>query len=680
MGLYEYWRDVSTGSPFDTITRYRVESDDDSYVSDSFSVPTGNLGPVHPPVGTVILDNCDGLTRKVYKGIGNSSGLNIVTTLNDPACCDMDLGAFQVNRTNNTDQITPNGTITVTGVLPADINDYEASIDGGSSWVSPTADVITFAGLAAGNYSVIVRLVGSPCTAAAPITITNQYTYPPLSAVEQTLPDLYAPVFHPITLGYTLENNTVDIKSDVNGTYLEALTTDAAEYLANGSPSGGFPIINIINNDDYAGKYQILSRSTPGDPPDVGTKFYIDATYTTDQTVYFVPFERQVFYLYAEKTFNVYSKIAEIAVYPDPASTVGEYKLRVEGFLQSIFKPQAPVDNGAEFSLLKKYYVVPRDFDMTAPPSVLNAVYSAIPTLTPFLDTLIPLGPAPINFINEQTAKGLPVLFSYIDLATGRIVNITSSQETNVVASTPVVYVPGLPFNQYDVSWINPAGVIDTPITQDPALPDWITIEPSAADTIKLKIDLAAGSSVGDYDGSDYIGDDYLTGGPNAVVGCYEFLFKDGNDDPLFTLRVCAFPITKANYECADPESFNIAWINREGGWSSYIFTGRQVHGTEIGEVKTFKDSGVVKRQTVDDVYNYAEATVAAVSIRDLQFIASLRKSIQAFIYNIDSLSWDIPILIDSRSFEMYEKPFEQINVSTGFTFKYAEEIKIQTQ
>lgn len=679
MGLYEYWRDVSTGSPFDSITRYRVESDDDTYVSDTFNVPTGNLGPVHPPVGTVILNVCDGLTRKQYKGIGNSSGLNIVSTPNDPSCCDMDLGAFQVNRTNNTDQITPNGTIVVTGVSPADINDYEASIDGGGSWVSPVADAITFSGLAANNYSVIVRLAGSPCTATVPITITNQFTYPPLGAEEQTLPDLYSPVFRPITIGFKLTNNNTIVKSDVDGTYLEALTTDAAEYLANGGPGGGFPIIKIIDNDDYGGKYQILSRSTPGDPPDVGTKFYIDATYTTDQAVYFVPFERQVFYLYAEKSFNVYQKIAEIAVYPDPLSTFGEYKLRVEGFLQSIFKPQAPVDNGAEFSLLKKYYVVPRDLDMSDPPTVLNAVYSAAPTLTPFLDELVPLGPAPINFINEQTAKGLPVIFSYIDLTAGRIVNITSSQETDITSVAPVVYVPGLPLNQYDVEWINPGGLIATPITQDPALPAWITILPSDPDRIKLHIDLSSGSG-GDYSGDDYEGDDYLTGGINGIVGCYEYDFKDGDDEVLFKLRVCAFPITKSNFECSDPQSFNIAWVNREGGWSSYIFTGRQVHGTEIGDVKTFKDSGVIKRQAIEDVYDYAEATVAAVAIRDLQFIASLRKSIQAYIYNPLSLSWDIPILIDSRSFEMYEIPFEQINVSTGFSFKYAEETIIQTQ
>lgn len=680
MALYEYWRDVSTGSPFDSITRFRVETDDDSLVSDTFNVPTGNLGPVHPPAGTVILDQCTGLTRKVYKGTGSSASLNIVSTPNDPACCNMDLGAFQVNRTNNTDQLTPNGTITVTGVLPADINDYEASIDGGGSWVSPTADVITFSALAAGNYSVIVRLVGSPCTATSPVTITNNYTYPPLFAVENTLPNLYSPVFQPITIGFTLSNNTVTVHADVDGTYLEAATVDAAEFLANGGTTGGFPIIKIIDNDDYEGKYQILSRNDPGDPPGVDSKFYIDAVYTSDQVVYFVPFERKVFQVYAEKAFNVYTKIADVAVYPDPASAVGEYKIRLEGFLQSVFKPTAPVNNGAEFALLKKYYVVPRDFDMEDPPTVLNAVYSAVETLTPFLDELIPLGPAPINFINEQTQKGLPVLFSYIDLVTARVVNITSSQDPNITATTPLVYIAGLPLSQYDVEWINPVGVIDTPITQDPALPSWITIEPSTGDRIKLHIDLSDGASTGDYSGEDYESDDYLSGGPNGIVGCYEYTFKDSNDDILFVLRICAFPITKANYGCTDPLAFNIAWINREGGWSSYIFSGREVRGVEIGNVKTFKDGDVIKRAALEDVYDYAEATVSAVSQRDLEFIGHMRKGIQAFIYNATTLAWDIPILVDSRSFELYEKPFEQINVSTGFTFKYAKEIKIQTQ
>lgn len=671
MGLYEYWRDISPGSPFDTVTRYRVESDDDSYVSDSFNVPSGNLGPVHPPVGTVILDNCDGLTRKIYKGIGSSAGLNIVTTLNDPACCgSISFGIFEVNKTNNTDPLGSNGTITIEGAGATDINDYEASIDGGATWVSPTSDIITFDTLAAGTYSIIIRLVGSPCTTSTSVSITDQFTYPPLIVEESSQPDLYSPVFRPIVLGFTLANNQVDIGSDVNGTFMEAPTTDAAEYLAT------FPIVRIINNVDYAGKYQVLSRSTPGDPPDVGTRFYINATYTTDQTVYFVPFERQVFELYAETDFNTYTKIADIAVYPDDASPVGEYKLRLEGFLQSAFTLLAPVNNGPDLSLLRNYYVQPLNFETESAPTIYKAVYSTSKSLTPFLEDLTPLGPAPINFINEQTAKGLPVLFSYINTETGRVENITSSQETDIVSTSPTVYIAGLPLNTYELTWINPAGPISV-LNITPALPSWITLTQPAADTIHLLIDLSQGYN-GDYDPDDYDEEDYLTGGANSIVGCYSFLFEDGTTD-LFTLSICVFPIEKSNDECID-DAFNIAWMNSDGGWSSYIFAGRKAYGVDIGDVSTFKQGDIKKRSSVTEVYDSRQCFIVNKAKRDLDFIGSLKKSIQAFLYDEDTQQWSIPILIDDASFDLYELPFKQIEVNGSLKFTYGEETKVQTQ
>lgn len=680
MAIFEFWRDVSVGSPFDSITRYRYDTSDDSIASDSFNVPTGNLGQIHPSAGTVMYSQCDepaGTPSSTeYKSTGSSASINKVTSF-DPGCCTFDIAVVSVNKTNNSDPLSDNGTIVVTSAGVVDINDYEASIDGGSSWDSAAGGSITFDSLPAGGYTVIVRESASPvCSGSVPITIMNAFTYPPLQVEESSQPDLYSPVFRPITLGFTLLNNTINVKEDVDGTYLEALTTDSAEYLANGGVDGGFPIIKIIDNNDYEGKYQILSRSTPGDPPDVGTKFYIDVEYTSDQTVYFVPFERQVFYLYAEESFNVFIKLSEVSAYPDAASTIGEYKLRLDGQLQAAFKVNPPVNNGPEFTLLKKYYVTPRDFDSPTPPVIYNAVFATVESLTPYLDELIPLGPLPINFINEQTAKGAPVLFSYIDLDLQRVVNITSSQDTDITSTADTIYVPGLPLNQYDVTWINPAGVIAA-LNVTPVLPAWITTLPSAGDTVKLYIDLTQGYG-GDYDPDDYDAADYLTGGANAVVGCYEFLFKDGATD-LFTLRICVFPIEKSNDECTDG-AFNIAWINLQGGWSSYIFTGGRDYGRDLGSVKTYKDGHTIKRSAVKEVYDTAKVTITGKSVRDLEFIASLRQAIQAFLYDEETQQWSIPILMDARSFEIYHAPFQQIDVRQEIGFRYAEEIRVQTQ
>lgn len=660
--LIEYWRDIAPGSPNDTVTRYMIDTDTDTYPApDVFSSLSGVLGPVHPVVGTVIFTKCQGPDFKQYKGTGSSASVNIVTTPNSPSCCDLSGYTFSIVRTNNTDLLTPNGTINITATI-GDINDFQASIDGGTTWQSPIASAILFENLPAGTYSVILKQAVGVCSTASVVTINDVITYPPLLISESYLPNLYMPVFFPIRIGFQLDNNTAIVKTD-GQTYLEPSTTDAKEYLAT------LPIIKILGNEDYGGTWQITGVDDPSDPQ----KFYFDALYTSDQAIAFVPFDKQVFQLFCESAFNVFQKIADINIYPDAS---GEYQVRVEGFLQAAFKILPPVNNGDEITLLRKYYVAPRDFDESAAPTILNAVYSAVPDLTPFLGAVVPLGPAPINFINEISSLGYPVLFSYIDMATGRVKNVTSSEITTIVATTPIVYVNALSLNVYEVTWVNPAGAIGT-LNVTPVLPSWITLLPSAPDTVKLRIDTDTVGVDGDYDGSDYDAEDYLVASVNAIIGCYSFAFTDGAT-PLFDLELCIFPIQSANGICKD--GFNIAWINREGGWSSYIFDGRKTYGKEVGDVKTFKSGNRLKRLSVENVYDVVEVSISNKSDRDLRFIASLRQSIEAYLWSESTKSWSIPIILNKESFAVYSMPFKQINVADKFTFRYSEEVIIQSQ
>lgn len=664
MAVFEFWRDITVGSPDDTVNRYRYDTSDDSVIHDTFNTASGTLGPIHPPFGTVMYSECDGLDLIQYKSIGNNTGQNKVTIEDSPTCCTIEASDFNVVKTNNTSLVTPNGTITVTAPVE-DIGDYEVSIDGGDNWVTQVGGEITFEDLPAGSYSVIIRAIAGVCSVTTSVVIVDQITYPPLIVSESTQPALYSPVFHPIEIGFTLDNNEATIKEDLNGTYLEVASQDAKDYL------GTLPIIKLIENEDYEGTYQVLEVDDPGNP----TKFYIDAAFTTEQNLLFVPFDRQVFQLFAERSFNNYQKIADITVYPVEG---GEYLLRLEGFLQAVFSVNPPVNNGDEITLLRKYYVVPRDFDMETSPTIYNAVYSAITPLTPYLGSLIPLGPAPINFINEQTQKGVPVLFSYIDTDSGRVKNVTSSEVTEIISTITDLLVNMIALDVIDVTWVNPGGAI-ADLQVDPALPDWITVLPSAADTVLLHIDTGMSTSTGDYDGSDYDGDDYLTGGPNAIVGCYEFEFSDGVT-PLFTLRICVFPIQSSNeIRCAE-NTFNIAWVNREGGWSSYPFEGVKIFGKEIDEVITYKNNLELRRSAVKGVYDTVEVTLNNKSLRDLRFIASLRQSIQAYLYSEETLQWSIPIVLDRENFTIHRTPFKAIDEQGSFKFRYAEEILIQSQ
>jgi hypothetical protein len=255
---------------------------------------------------------------------------------------------------------------------------------------------------------------------------------------------------------------------------------------------------------------------------------------------------------------------------------------------------------------------------------------------------------------------------------------VTSSEQTNVVATTPEVILFGLPLNVYDLQWINPAGAI-ADLQVDPALPSWITLVSSPSDTVRLSIDTGESTEGGDYDGEDYDDEDYLQGGANAVVGCYEFEFSDGVT-PLFTLHICIFPIQSGNEVCDGDTSFNIAWANREGGWSSYVFEGRKIYGVDIGVVKTYKKGRELKRSSVEEVYETAEVILSNKSERDLNFIKSLRTSPQAYLYNTLTLQWDIPIILDKENIELYSKPYRQAEQEDSFKFRYAEEVVIQSQ
>lgn len=662
--VIEFWRDIYGADPNVMMDRYIYTAATDTVSLETVNIGGGGLSAFHPPAGTKVGEECDDTDFVEYFSRGDNTGVDVVVTVNAAVCCELEATDFSVVKTNNTSLLTPNGTIVITAPV-LDINEYEASIDGGSNYVTQVGGEIKFENLPAGSYSIIIKTITGVCSVTVGLSILDNIVYPPPLIEETTQPPLYSPVFYPITHGYKIVDNTITIKEDGGGTYIEVASQDAKDYLAT------LPIIKILDNEDYAGTYQVVSVDDVDDPE----KFYIDADFTTEQNALYVPYDRQVFELYGERSFNNYEKIADISVYPNGD---GEYLVRVEGFLQALFQVPPPVNDGDEITLLRKYYLQPTYFEMEAAPTVYNAVYSAIPDLTDYLVPLTPLGPVPINFINEQTLKGAPVLFSYIDTTVGRIKNVTSSNQTEIVSAGPLVIINALPLNQYEVQWVNPLGAIAA-LNVTPALPAYITQVASPTDTVKLLIDLTQGSG-GDYDAGDYDSDDYLISGPNTVVGCNDYVFKDGVTD-LFTLRLCVFPIQASEQLCAsDEDTFNIGWVNQEGGWSSFLFEGKKIYGKQVGNTRENKIAGVLRRSSVEDVYNTAEVTIANKSIRELLFIATLRQSIQAYLYSDATRQWSIPIILDKQNFPIYSTPFKQLEVVDKFTFKYSEEVRIQTQ
>lgn len=624
-----------------------------------------------PAVGQVIYEECVGQDKIQYKYMGGVESLtpniNPFTVEDDPSCCDIQASQFTIIKTNNTDLSTPNGSFTIESTA-LNINDFEVSIDGGDTYTTPSDDKLEVTGLSEGTYTLLIKQISGVCFVTAQVSILDIITYPPLIIAETVAPDDFVPVFSPVEFQFELVNNQISIKEDGTGTYLEVDTQDGKDFFAS------LPIFRILENTDYQGTWQITAVDDVDDP----AKFYFGATYTTDQDAIFVPFGRQTFQLFGEVSINNFQKIADISVAP---TTAGIYKVRCEGFLQSMFELNAPASI-EDLSLGRKFYVIPAELDQASAATIRTGVFSAKETLTEYVGDLIPLGPAPINFINEQTAKGYPVIFSVLDNTSKRVQNIRSSLETEIVTTASEVYIPALPNNTYDFAWINPGGAI-ADLQIDPALPDWITVNTSDPSVVSLTINTYTSEPGGDYTPDDF-STDYNIFSINAIVGCYQFEFFDGAE-LLFTLDICVYPAQEIKDVCHNnrssvPEIFNIAWINREGGWSSFVFQGKKEYGKKIGRSRTFKRGNILKKLSLEEVYDEATVSLSNYSIRELLFISSLRTSIEAYLFNEDTQDWDIPIVLNTQDFPVYKVPFKQLDVEGSFSFLYAEEINIQKQ
>ena len=96
-----------------------------------------------------------------------------------------------------------------------------------------------------------------------------------------------------------------------------------------------------------------------------------------------------------------------------------------------------------------------------------------------------------------------------------------------------------------------------------------------------------------------------------------------------------------------------IVWINREGGRSSYIFDQRRDTDGIIGDSKTFDNNGIIKYINRGKNKEYITVYKTGLSDTEVDLIESLRYSIQAWEYDINTnLSYEIDL--DSNNFSKY--------------------------
>lgn len=124
----------------------------------------------------------------------------------------------------------------------------------------------------------------------------------------------------------------------------------------------------------------------------------------------------------------------------------------------------------------------------------------------------------------------------------------------------------------------------------------------------------------------------------------------------------------------------NIAWLNIQGGWQNYIFTGIKTFNIDAGRDKQYKTSDYVLRHSeISGVYDGELLTTGDIPKSHADLLDGLKaKSIQAYLFNDDSGTWDIPILIDRDSYVKYKSRDKFFEVRVKFI--YATEILIQSQ
>lgn len=174
------------------------------------------------------------------------------------------------------------------------------------------------------------------------------------------------------------------------------------------------------------------------------------------------------------------------------------------------------------------------------------------------------------------------------------------------------------------------------------------------------------------------------------TLGTYQFIFGCQLSSPIQTtfatylieVVVVADIIARPVEICCQKKEHNIAWFNKEGGWRNWIFDGVRTSKLKMSNDNTFKeldDDGdlTTKYSERSEIFD-AEICSAIVTCSQLEYLDSLRESIQAYKYNSEDDSFNIAVLLDSKSVTKYKSKDKFFEVKISFI--YAKEKLIQTQ
>lgn len=165
------------------------------------------------------------------------------------------------------------------------------------------------------------------------------------------------------------------------------------------------------------------------------------------------------------------------------------------------------------------------------------------------------------------------------------------------------------------------------------------------------------------------------------VDGTYTVTFTELVDGEVVNWSIqiiVTIPCTSQVFDNCCTNQYNLVWINREGGWMNYIFTGVREFTVDVGDAKTFITSDYIQKYSeVSGVYDGVIATTGDIPQSHVDVLASLQYSIQVYLYD-ESEDTFTEILLDKKNFVKRKSTDKFFDVRIRFI--YAEELLIQGQ
>jgi hypothetical protein len=176
----------------------------------------------------------------------------------------------------------------------------------------------------------------------------------------------------------------------------------------------------------------------------------------------------------------------------------------------------------------------------------------------------------------------------------------------------------------------------------------------------------------------------YATYGESTVQLSGTFDYADGSETEYIIEVVLTSNCTETLNTCEANKGDAarvLVWLNREGGYSAFTFSGKTTFEVEIPEGIRFNRSDYITRwASRNGVYNAEIVTTGNIPKESLDLLASLKYSTQVYlIENVGTLQQtQIPVLIEADDFVKRKTGDKLFDVSVKFI--YAQELVMQSQ